>query len=116
MSTPNDPNEFFGAMPHRPDHPDFWKLSNVLLSMDQGLDPADLDEEAKDRAFKARIAEIGIDEQTLSYAATQRTFRALGITNSLQMLDPKVMHQVMLLSSVWIDAFAAGAFYERGDR
>lgn len=115
MSTPNDPNEFFGAMPHRPDHPDFWKLSNVLLKMDAGLDPSNPDEEAKERQFKARLAEIGIDERSLSYAATQRAFRILGVETRMDLLDPQKLHLAMMLSSVWLDAFAAGVFFERGD-
>lgn len=116
MTTPNDPNEFFGAMPQRPDHPDFWKLSNVLMRLDRALDPSNPDQEALERAYEERLAEIGVDQKSVAYMATQRAFRALGIESRAELLfDPQKAHLAIMLSSIWLDAFAAGVFFERGD-
>lgn len=106
-----DINDIMGGGFDRPDHPDFWKLSQVVLKLDSGLDPTNPDEEEKDRQFKARLAEIGVDEKTLSYIATQRSFRALGIKSKADLLAN--FDKVALLAAIWIDAFAAGIFYER---
>lgn len=104
-----------GVVGGRPDHPDFLKLANVLLKMDSGLDPRNPDEAAKERQYQARLAEVGINPEVLAYAASQRAFRLLGVTDRRQMLNPETVHQVMMLASIWVDAFVAGAYYERGD-
>lgn len=109
----NDLNDLFGQMPNRPNHPDFWKLSQVLLKLDSGLDVTNPDEEAKERQHQKRLAEIGIDSECLAYAALQRSFRALGINSTQDMLDPQKQLMATMLSSVWVDAFAAGVFFER---
>lgn len=108
-----DLNEFFGKMPERPDHPDFWKLSNVCLKLDSGLDPTNPDEGAKERQYQARLDEIDIDGKSLAYVATQRAYRVLGIENHGDLLDPNKMMMVAMLASVWLDAFAHGVLFER---
>lgn len=106
-----DMSNIFGANANRPDHADFWKLSSVLLRLDSGLDPSNPDEAAKEAQYKARLDELGIDSSSLAYAATQRAMRALGIETQMELAMKADV--VMMLTSVWIDAFAAGAFYER---
>ncbi len=106
-----DLRDIFGDNENRPDHPDFWKLSEVLLKLDSGLDPSNPNEEEKEAQFQARLKEIGVDVDSLVYTAYQRAIRALGV-NTQQDLVIKAP-QVMMLTSIWLDAFAAGAFYER---
>lgn len=108
-----DLRDIFGDNPNRPDNPDFWKLSEVLLKLDSGLDPSDPDDEAKQRQWEARMKEVGIDTEAVSYAAVQRAQRVLGV-RTRQDLAAKAP-QVMMLASVWLDAFAAGVFFERKD-
>jgi hypothetical protein len=95
----------------RPEHPDFWKLSDVCLKLDSGLDPSNPNEDEKQAQWEARIKEIGVDIDSLVYTATQRSFRVLNITNREQLIEK--VGVATMLTSVWLDAFAAGAFYER---
>lgn len=106
-----DLNDILGDGSNRPSHPDFWKLSDVCLKLDSGLDPSNPDEEAKQEQFLTRLKEIGVDVDSLVYTATQRAFRALGVKTQ-QDLAIK-LPQAMMLTSIWIDAFAAGVFFER---
>lgn len=107
-----DVNDFFGHSEHRPDHPDFWKLSDVLLKMDSDLDTGTMTREQQEEQFKIRLGELGIDEGVLSYAATQRALRAMDGMPPGMPPQLKAMFGV-LLSSVWIDGFAAGNFYQQ---
>jgi len=115
MSDSFSPNDFFGAMPNRPDHPDFWKLTNVLMRLDAGLDVTSTDRDVQERQYEERLAEIGVDQRSLSYVATQRAFRALGIETRADLMDRQRLEMAIMLSSIWLDAFAAGVFFERGD-
>jgi len=90
-------NEFFGDVYGRPDHPDFWKLSEVLLSMDAETDTPG--------GFEKAVADANVDVASLTYVALQRARRAyLGD-------DPAV---TMAFCAVWLDGFIAGQRY--GDR
>lgn len=104
-------SEFFGYMPNRPDHPDLWLLSNVVLKLDSGIDTEHNTEEQNEAAWEARIAEVGIDKQSLIYVANQRALRALAVENRVDLLAK--FPQVALLTSVWIEAFSAGVLVER---
>lgn len=108
-----DLRDIFGDNAGRPDHPDFWKLSDVLLKMDSGLDPANPNEEEKEAQFHARLAEIGVEVDSLVYTATQRAMRALGVTTQMEFMAH--VGEIARLTSIWLDAFAAGVFFERGD-
>lgn len=108
-----DLNDVFGqgAPGGRPNHPDFWKLSEILLKLDSDLDPSNPDEEAKERQWLARIEEVGIDRPVLTYSAVQRAYRVLGIQTAAQVMAQHM--EIARLASVWMEGFAAGTFYER---
>lgn len=108
-----DIDDILGGAANRPEHPDFWKLSDVCLKLDSGLDPSNPDEAYKEAQFQARLKEIGVDVESLVYTATQRAFRVLNIRNK-QDLAIK-LPQATMLTSIWLDAFAAGVFFERHD-
>jgi hypothetical protein len=96
MSDPlNDPR-----FPERPTHPDFWRISEVVLQNDGGADEG--------RKTMEEMVSETVDLKSLSYFAMQRagTFcQRLGLPESM----------VTALASAWLDAFMAGAKYqERG--
>jgi hypothetical protein len=96
MSDPlNDPR-----FPKRPQHPDFWRISEVVLQNDgasaEGKQP--LEETVKDT----------VDLESLTYFAMQRGGMACQRARLPESLAP-------VLGSIWIDAFMAGAkFQQRG--
>lgn len=106
-------NDFFGSMPHRPDHPDMWKVADVLLKLDGALEAAGDDNQAKDLAFQGILEEVGIDSEVLSYAAMQRAFRVLGIRTRADLT--KKIPEAIMLASVWTEAFAVGALVAQGE-
>lgn len=68
--------DFFGHNPHRPDHPDFWRLSGIVLRLDSLVSEAP-DEDAKDRAWGENLARWIDSDDALYYMAFQRSARAL---------------------------------------
>jgi len=102
-----------GAPGGRPEHPDFWKLSDILLKFDSDLDPSNPDEAAKEAQWQARMKEVGIDLDSLSYAATQRAYRICGIRTVVDLLDPEKVMEVARVASVWMEGVAAGVTFER---
>lgn len=93
-----DPNEY----PHRPNHPDFWRLANLVLQADGRA------EEDPARAEKM-VADI-VDPDTLSYMALQRAMRLVGAETREQVDANK--HEVMRLAAIYFDAFILGARFE----
>lgn len=111
------PNSMFDGPPGRPDHPDFFKLSSIVLGLDASIDPQTMTEDEMEAAFVARMEALNIDRASVAYMATQRAFRVLGITDPRQMLiNPDLMQRAAQVGGAWLDAFAAGAMYERGLR
>lgn len=91
----NDPR-----FPKRPTHPDFWRISEVVLQNDGGADEGKkpLEEIVKDT----------VDMESLTYFAMQRGGMACQRAGLPEALTP-------VLGSIWMDAFMAGArFQQRG--
>lgn len=89
--------------PERPQHPDFMKLSEIVLRHDGPTS----DPTAERLDLDAKLTEY-IDPETLTYMAMQRSmmFMAMvGITSTPQM--------VAAMSSVYLDAFLVGIEWER---
>jgi hypothetical protein len=85
------------AMPRpRPDHPDFWKLSNVVIQIDAM---------AEQHQGFAEIVGAVIDIDSVTYMAEQRAIRAMGPNAS-----PATMS---LIGATWIDGFMAGINYQK---
>lgn len=66
-----DINEFFGPNRNRPTHPDFWRLSETILSYDGAIDEA-VD---KDKFWEDAVDAV-IDRNSVMYMAFQRAARA----------------------------------------
>lgn len=84
--------------PNRPDTPDFWRLSAVLIDQD-----AYADDPQPGVRVDERITQV-IDPASLLYAANQRALRAIAL---LDMSAP-----VSALGAIWVDAFLAGTEYQ----
>lgn len=92
------------GMPERPDTPDFWVLSDIILKFD-----GDTSEGGK--SFDEVIAEVypglNLVDDTVAYMAMQRAFRALGV-RTVQDVRQRV-NEVALLSALWMEGFTVAA-------
>jgi len=86
--------------PNRPDHPDFWRLSESVLKQDgkfsEGVDP-----------FETVMAKI-VDVESVIYMAEQRANFLIDRTG--------VPHSTVLqglLMSVYLDAFTTGVGFQQ---
>lgn len=88
--------------PGRPDHPDFWLISEAVQDFDSAAD---------DNAGFDRLVRPIVDIPSLTYTAEQRAARALGAgaRNPLFRVTPELMR----LQATWIDGFVAGARFRQ---
>lgn len=104
----NDP-----AFPNRPSHPDFWKLSNIIL----GLDATTTDDPD---SFESIISDV-VDPDSISYQSMQRAMRAVAISHGI---DPskgtvprdllvKNQHTLLAMSAIYMEAFIVGARFAK---
>lgn len=109
----SDPDEFFNdpSLPQRPDHPDYWRMAEILQQMDAnvteaiGGDPTAYDDEVKKT----------VDYETISYVAIQRGMRILGIKTRGELMTHAP--EVMRFAAIYIEAFIVGArFQDRGGK
>jgi hypothetical protein len=103
-------NDVFGHMPKRPDHPDFWRLSEILLGYDSGMDTAT----DKDEFWESAVAAV-INPQSLMYTAMQRASRVFNITT----VEDLRAHakEVAIFTTVWCEGFLLGSdFQTRGGK
>lgn len=80
----------------RPDHPDFWELSGIVIALD-----ADVEGEGASPINEV-VAKV-IDPRVLAYMAEQRSmlfFERLGLP-----IEPV---ETALMGSSWVDGFLAG--------
>lgn len=95
----NDPR-----FPNRPDHPDFWRLSEIVMGMDAWLDVAK--PENRQDVFQKIVTDV-IDIRSVTYMADQRALRAmmfLGVPREYQAAT----------AAMWLEAFIMGVKYARG--
>lgn len=78
----------------RPEHPDFMKLSTIILDLDAN---PDID----------KVLEGFVDRDSLLYMASQRAFRVLHIKTLGDLLGRET--QVAMLASVYTEGFMMGA-------
>lgn len=88
MDTPRDPN-----FPDRPQHPDFWKLSTIILEMDGKF--------AEDSATDfEEYVDNEVDVASIMYMAIQRAQRLQG-------------RNVGSIAAIYMEAFMVGRRFER---
>jgi hypothetical protein len=94
MSDPlNDPR-----FPDRPTHPDFWRMSEIILQQDGDATEGGQSVE--------EIVKETVDMQSLSYFAMQRAGKQLQNAGLPEALMPVV-------AATWMDAFLAGATFQK---
>lgn len=72
-----DINDFFGKNQHRPEHPDFWRLSSIALKYDGRMQAATTRAQ-QDATWEDNVARW-VDSDSLNYLAMQRSMRVLGM-------------------------------------
>jgi hypothetical protein len=90
MSDPLDRDKF----PDRPDTPEFWHLSEIVLANDANSDGV------------AQVVNQIIEVRVLQYVAMNRAGKACQALGLPDALEP-------MLAAAIMDGFAAGAMYER---
>lgn len=91
--------------PYRPDHPDFWTLSSVVIDFDARMDA--VTGAAKHAVYEAVVAEH-IDGASLTYMAVQRARKAVA-----ELGQPDNAALATLLATVWSEGILAGVEVER---
>lgn len=104
-----DINQFFGENPARPDHPDFWRLSDIILMLDGRMDEAQSDQE-KGRVYTEAVADVA-DMDSITYMGMQRAFHALGIHTKADLLARQ--SEVAILTTIWMEGFQVGVRFEK---
>jgi len=105
-----DLSHFFGATPARPDVPDFWTLSEIILSMDAPMQEAKTPE-ATQAAWDKAMANAAIDSEALGYMAIQRAMRMTGVTTRGELVAKQDI--VMMLASMYLEAVLVGIAFEK---
>lgn len=86
--------------PDRPQHPDFWRMSKVIVELDEQAD------RAADEAGEAVVITPDIDQRSLAYVARQRVIRARNLLPE----DPEG-NTTGRDGILWADGFTAGVRY-----
>lgn len=103
-----DINDFFGPNANRPDHPDFWRLSETILGYDAGIDMA-VD---KDKFWEDAVDAV-VDRNSVMYMAFQRAARAY----NCETVGDVVQHvgEITKATVLYIEGFLMGAEFQRKD-
>ncbi len=99
-------SELFGDRPQRPVHPDFWRISETVLANDAPMEEASTDGQ-RGVAWRVRTSQV-VDVESVTYMALQRALLA-----GRQLPDLAQLPAQGVIATVWIDAFVAGAGFER---
>jgi len=86
--------------PDRPDHPDFWKLSEIINHFD------DLADKGMDLMDVAILK--GLDLKSLVYMAKQRALRALDTYKDTEAYPEGSTNEETRVAASWLDGFMAG--------
>jgi hypothetical protein len=107
----------FGKRSNRPDHPDFWRISEVFLANDGAIESQPNDDAREEEWVKRTTAVVDIESVT--YMAQQRALRAFGApgAGSAFGLSPGkgglTIGQQATVAALVVDAFVAGAMYQQ---
>ena len=89
-------DEVFGYRPDRPDHPDFWRLTAVVMGLDIAV-------EAGEDVNHTRLGKA-VDLASVRYMARQRAMRARALTaKPFPGWSP-----LRALTAVYLDGFLCG--------
>lgn len=93
----------------RPDHPDFWKLTEIVVQFDRDT--------KNDHEEYERILASAVDPKTLAYVATQRAMRVVGVTGVTTLSQiTRQRTDIERLASVYVEGFLLGYRYRERHR
>lgn len=107
MSGQGGMDEVFGQRRRRPNHPDFWRISESILANDAPMDEA-RDDEERERAWRARTSSV-VDVESVVYAGLQRGMRA----GKALPERARGLAADGVMTTLWVDAFVTGAMFEQ---
>ena len=87
-------DEVFGHRTNRPQHPDFWKLTEIILRLDGAV-------EAGEDVNHSRLGKA-VDLTSARYMSLQRAKRVV------QLAKEHGWRPVQALAGTWLDGFLAG--------
>lgn len=103
-----DIGDLFGPNPQRPDTPEFWRMSEIILKLDGRMDAARTDEE-KEVVWNDNVEKWAGDQDALVFVAFQRAMRVLELST---VGDVKANMDILLrLMVLYSEAFQVGAEY-----
>lgn len=104
----------------RPDHPDFWKLSEIILALKADKEEHErgqIDEAEFERRWRAHYEGVG-DFDSIAYSAMQAGFALHGVVTEgdwRRVVDSPARHRAYIQSvQAYFDGFIMGALLERG--
>lgn len=104
-----------GGHAPRPEHPDFWRISEVCLSLKADVNEARTAEEL-DALWKQRVGEIG-DFESINYHAIQVALQIMGVETKFEWelirQDSVLRERFVELLQAFYDGFIIGANYEK---
>ena len=93
-------------MNDRPEHEDFWKLAQIIQTLDGSSEMLGSDVE--------KFMKEQVDKDSLSYLAVQRALRAINmIEKEINKGTPNNEAVYMMVSAAWVEGFYVGLLYER---
>jgi len=90
----------------RPNHPDFWKLSLIVLDLDASMTEGRQRGESVDEVLAKKLLEIG-DPNSITYMATQRAFHIHGVATVGDLIAKK--DEVIKTSMSYLEGVIVGA-------
>lgn len=90
------------AWPDRPDHPDFWLISQGLIEQDA---------QAEQGQHMDEMVQRYVDLPSLHYAATQRAGMMAHIASKGRLVVSAQQLEVAI-GAAWLDAFVQGARFQ----
>lgn len=98
----------------RPEHPDFWRISEVSLQLRTDIERLPFDE--KEKAWRARISSVG-DFDSIAYHAIQVAMSIMSIRTvadwATMRRDGRKQNQYLSTVQAFYDGFMMGALYEQ---
>lgn len=98
-------DDILGNFPQRPDHQHFWRLSNIILKLDDRMDSA-ITKDEKDAVWTDNVGRW-VDESSVTYMAVQRAYRVAG-ANSPAAIRANFT-EIAKTSVSWLEGFQVGA-------
>lgn len=90
----------------RPKHDDFWKLSQIIVSAD--------DQSDRDPDYLYKVIAQSVDSYSVTYMATQRAFRALGIVTQKELVGKQ--DEAAKMAALWLEGFLVGIEFGKEEK